>query len=379
MLKIAIIGAGNMAKLFAIRAKELNIYTYCFAWKNNAIAKDFVDSFIDINIFEKESILALCKEFHINGVLPTTELTIPIASYIANNMNLNTNSLEVSKNITNKLWVREIGKSFEFLKQPKFYSKKNIDDIINIKKFPVIVKPASYGGKHGITVVNNASEINEAITYAFKTIENRNTDGLIIEEFLADGNEYSVESLSFHKKHFIIQITQKDSSGAPHCVELGHHQPAELDNRLWKKVETAIIDMLNCLNIENGPCHTEIKIINDNIYLIEINARPGGDFITYPLTELSSGYKYLTGIILTACDIFYDPTFYLSEKKYSGVYFITKQTKYLIPLFNSCDKKEWLYRKNTVSKELQEITHNDSNNINSIIYCYSRKITKEDI
>ena len=64
----------------------------------------------------------------------------------------------------------------------------------------------------------------------------------------------------------------------------------------------------------NGATHTEIKIVNGDIYLIEINARPGGDHIAHPLTMLSTGYDYLTfrynftlkriNIFLISCFIF---------------------------------------------------------------------------
>ena len=62
MLSIAIIGAGNMAKILATRAKELNIKSLCFAWAQGAIAKDFVDEFHDIDIFDTEKIISICKE-----------------------------------------------------------------------------------------------------------------------------------------------------------------------------------------------------------------------------------------------------------------------------------------------------------------------------
>ncbi|MCK9181385.1 MAG: ATP-grasp domain-containing protein [Fibrobacteraceae bacterium] len=373
MIKIAIIGAGAMAKIFATRAKELNIETLCFAWEQGAIAKDSVDHFFNISIFEKDKITEICKKEQISGVLATTELTISIASYISNKLNLNGNLLQVAENITNKNWVREKAKSISIIKHPEhqwIYPDTNFADI-HLKQYPVIVKPASGGGKKGITVVNSAKELEQALTYAKTSV--KNDDGILIERFLDQGTEYSVESLSFEKKHFIIQITQKDSSGSPHCVELGHHQPANINSTIWQKVVAGIEELLTTLGIENGPCHTEIKIIDSKIYLIELNARPGGDHIAYPLTELSTGYKYITGIILASCGIFYDPKIYLGKKMCAGVYFVSKQTSHLQKTFDHCEQEPWCYKKNKVSEELQEITHNDGNNINYFIYCADKK------
>ena len=373
MITIAIIGAGVMARNIAIRAKELNIKSICFAWSNGAVAKDYVDTFYDISIFDTGKIIEICKKEKINGVLATTELTVKIAGIVAEELGLNGNPSFIYQNITNKGYVRSKLKNSNWIGlQPTFQLMTDKKEPI-IAKYPVVVKPVSFGGKRGLSVVHNKKELNEALDYAWETIGDRNSDGLIIEEFLNGGKEYSVETLSFNGKHHVIQITQKDSSGAPHCVELGHHQPAELAQEVWDKVVNTIKNLLEIMEIQNGPCHIEIKIIENKIYLIEINARPGGDFITYPLTELSSGYKYLTGIILTACDIYYNPDFYSGKKQFAGVYFVTKQTEFLKNIFEQCDNKPWLYKKNKVSDELQEISHNDCYHINSFIYCSENK------
>ena len=120
MITVAIIGAGIMAKKIAIRAKELHIKTLCFAWSNGAEAKESVDEFHDVNIFDTETIINICKKKNVSGVIATTELTVKIASIVANELHLTTNPLEISSNITNKSWVRQKGKNFKYIKQPFF-------------------------------------------------------------------------------------------------------------------------------------------------------------------------------------------------------------------------------------------------------------------
>jgi hypothetical protein len=56
------------------------------------------------------------------------------------------------------------------------------------------------------------------------------------------------------------------------------------------------------------------------------------------------------------------------KKRYAGVYFVTKQTSYLKPLFDECEKYDWLYWKNEVSDDLQSLTHNDGYNTNFMMY-----------
>ena len=198
--------------------------------------------------------------------------------------------------------------------------------------------------------------------------ESSDGNPIIIEEFISDGNEYSVESISYRGKHYIIQVTEKISSGPPHCVELGHHQPAAITIDMRKKIEIAVSKGLTAIGVDNSICHTEIKIKDDKIFLIEFNARPGGDHITWPLTELSTGYNMIKGAINIALDKFEKIDFSKFETNYAGVYFVTKQTSYLKQIFDTCENYEWLYQKNKVSEDLQTLEHNDCYGTNSIMY-----------
>lgn len=370
MKKLAIIGAGRMACIFAKNAREMHIETHCFAWDEGAIAKDYVDYFYPISIFEKEKILKKCKDIGINGIVATTELTISIVAYIANSMHLNCNELYISEIITDKYRNRKVTSNIPGLNHPKYFEANSLNELdINLLQYPLILKPTNKGGKKGISVIYSEKELQQAFDYA--TCEVGNKVHFIIEEYIEGGQEYSVESLTYHGETHIIQITEKVSSGAPHCVELGHHQPANLSFTMKKEVVDVLKNALNAIGIKNGPCHTEIKIKNNKIYLIEFNARPGGDHIAYPLTDLSTGYKYIKGVIKVSLDE--DPGIneYEFQNNYAGVLFVTEQTRYLKPLFDHCEEFDWCYKKNKVTDNLTSLYHNNGYNTNYIMY-YSK-------
>ncbi|MDP3386726.1 MAG: ATP-grasp domain-containing protein [Eubacteriales bacterium] len=366
--KIAIIGSGVIAKTISQRAKELGIESHGFSINPNDVACNSFSVFHEINIFDINSIVEICQQIGISGVIATTELTIYPAAQIANILGLNGNPVNVAKDITNKSIVRDKVKNVKNLNQPKFWIYKD-GDIPKIDIFPVIVKPIAAGGKRGVCVIDSPEKLFDAIQVALSFSK---VKGVIIEEYLVGGIEYSVESLSFIGSNYVIQVTQKDTAGPPHCNELGHHQPADLNSEMRKNVESTISEMLASSGIINGPCHTEIKIINDKIYLIEINARPGGDHITFPLTELSTGYPFVSGIIWISIGEFdcHKPSSF--EQNYCGIYFVTEETYYLKPIFDRCEDFPWCYKKNKVSEELSKIIFNDEDNLNYFIY-YSRK------
>lgn len=372
-MKLAIIGAGYMAKEYALKAKEKNITVYCFAWEAGAVAKDYVDVFYPISVLEKECILEICKEVGIDGVIAAASIAITTATYIAEELRLNSNSVYIASMIQNKIWVRQQLQKAHYIKQPGFYELKHGKNDIDIDEmlFPVIVKPVSSEGKQGVMVAKDKFEYEKAINYA--SSGDKLGFGVMIEEFLSGGKEYSVETISFMGEHQVIQITEKISAGAPHCVELGHHQPADLEETIIEKIVLGVNEMLTAVQWNNGPTHIEVKVINNEVYLIELNARAAGDHIASKLVYLSTGYDYLGEIINVALGIrpvMFDGKY---KKKYAGIIFIVEQTKHLLQYFNSCTNKEWLYEKQIDSQPITELKKNDGFRVNYIIYCGNKR------
>lgn len=368
MKKLAIIGGGRMASIFAQNASEMGIETHCFSLESGIADKKAFDHIHPINILNREEVYNICNEIKVNGVVATTELTIAVAAYVADKMKLNGIPIKVAEVITDKYRNREVSKNVIGLYNPKYSEVNNIDDIIKLHfSYPIILKPTSKGGKRGITVVKQESEIEEAFKYAAK--ESGGIFPLIVEEYIDGGMECSVESLSFEGKNYIVQITEKITSGAPHCVELAHHQPANISIDIKNQIEEVLDKALTAIGLKNGACHTEIKIKDNKIYLIEFNARPGGDHIAYPLTGLSTGYSYIKGAIKIALGEFDGVDKSQFKNRYAGVLFVTEQTKELVPIFESCESYKWCYKKNLVTESLQSIVHNDGFNINYFIYC----------
>ncbi len=377
MNKIAIIGSGTFAKILAERAKELEIETHCFSFNKDDVAVSYVDYFYEINIFDIDHIVAVCRAVNVNGVIATTELTIYPAALIAAQMDLVGNRVEVAREITNKFLNREKTRQVQGLRQP-IYWKCTKEDIPELEIYPLIVKPLAAGGKRGIMVVNTQAELEREVGRSAKYSR---IEGVLVEQYLQGGQEYSVESLSYKGKPYIVQVTKKITSGPPRCLELGHDQPADLTSKMREKVDKVVSDILLALKIENGPCHTEIKIIDGEIYLIEVNARPGGDHITYPLTELSTGYPIVTGIILASLGRLegHEPWRHILGKRYAGVRFITEQNPALYQLFDNCEKYSWLYEKHKVSETPSKLMFNDEYNLNYFIYYSDKKVICEGI
>ena len=119
MKKVAIIGSGVIAKTISERVKELGMESHGFSINPHDVACDSFSEFHEIDIFDIDRILRICREVGINGVVATTELTIYPAAQITNLLGLNGNPVNVAKDITNKAIVRNKVNKVKNLYQPQ--------------------------------------------------------------------------------------------------------------------------------------------------------------------------------------------------------------------------------------------------------------------
>lgn len=324
--KIAVLGA-NLLYLSCYRqARDLGYEIYSFGrGEDDHPCSELADHFYPLDFKRKEEILEICRNEGVNGVTSfVLEGALPYVYYISRGLGVPCNSKECEALTANKHTMREqLKKKGVSIPQYKAISSK--DEQIDIP-FPLIVKPSDNGGSRGVTLVRTPEEldlaIDRALSWSFKK-------EVMVEQFV-EGREFSIESISYQGRHYVLQITDKVTTGAPYFVELEHHQPALLTPKQWDDIKNLTTDMLSALHVEYGASHTEIKMDNEGIpYVIEMGARMGGDCISDDLVRLSTGYDFVKGVCEVATGHFSEPTFPL--RKSSGVYFLSKETEYVLP------------------------------------------------
>ena len=298
MRKIAIIGASYLQLPLIVKAKQMGLETHVFAWQIGDVGEKEADFFYPISIVEKEKILEECQKIGINGICSiASDLAVITVNYVAQSMHLVGNTQECTELSTNKHRMR---RAFEIHGDP---SPKSIlvSDYTDVEKeefhYPIIIKPVDRSGSRGITKLESDIGLKEAIEYA---IEQGFEKKALVEEFVS-GREFSVEFISYRGEHHFLALTQKFTTGAPHFIEKGHLEPANVSNYELENIKEIVKHALDSLNIKNGASHTELKITETGkIFLIEIGSRMGGDFIGSDLVYLSSGIDFVKGVIQIA-------------------------------------------------------------------------------
>ena len=77
-----------MASYFGEACHRLGYEGHYFSMADGKVDDSKVDIFHEINILEKDKITDICKEIGVNGVVATTELSVPIAAYVAEKLGL---------------------------------------------------------------------------------------------------------------------------------------------------------------------------------------------------------------------------------------------------------------------------------------------------
>ena len=178
----------------------------------------------------------------------------------------------------------------------KVSNKEEFEKVINRFEGDFIIKPADNSGSRGIFLVDNVSDALEA--YKYSRQYSRGGD-VVVEEFIK-GPEVSVELLAVNGKHYVLQVTDKLTTGAPHFVEIGHSQPSRLPKADVESIKVLAIQAAKAVGIENGPGHAEIILTKEGPKMVEIGARMGGGCITTHLVPLSTGINMTEATILTA-------------------------------------------------------------------------------
>lgn len=321
--RLVILGTNEYQNPLIVRAKELGYETHVFGWKTGAIGETTADVYHDVNIMDYDKLWEEVKKVNPCGVASiASELAMHPMNYLLRKLNIPCNSLETEKIATNKYLMRCAMRDAG-IDGPRFTLVENNFDkgVLNDFEYPLIIKPVDLSSSRGVMKINNPEELQDAIDYAMGWSK---TKQCILEEFI-EGKEYSGESIAYDGKYKLLVVTEKSTTGAPHFVETGHKQPADLSKEMLDKVEKTLYKAFASMGIKYGAVHPEFRITKDGrICFMEIGARMGGDCIGSDLVPISSGYDYMGMVI--ACGCGKEPSFEkICEPKEARIkYIITK-------------------------------------------------------
>lgn len=316
MKKVLIFGVGELQRSIILRAKRMGLYTVGIDPCADAVCRDDVDAFEVVDGQDYEGHCAVIEKYGIDAIVTAaTDKPLVMMARIAEKYGFPFYSVETAQWSTDKFQMKE---RFELGGVPHAQGRliSKVEEAEGLV-FPVIVKPRDNSGSRGVKLCRDENELQINIDEA---LENSKLDTVLVEEFI-EGPEYSIESLHHDGKSEVIQFTEKKTTEFPYNVELGHIQPANISKENKQKIREIISKIGKALNFVNCPSHTELKINERGIFVIETSPRLGGDYITSTLTPLSTGVNLEDELLKISLGKKINPT--PKAVQYSGVRFFS--------------------------------------------------------
>jgi len=281
---VLIFGVGPLQESIIGRAKKMGLFTVGIDPVAGATCRDAVDAFEVVGGQDFEGTCAVVEKYDIDAIVTAaTDKPLVMMARIAQKYGFPFYSVETAQWSTDKFQMKQ-----RFVEGGVPCAKgrlvKRVEETSDMV-FPVIVKPRDNSGSRGVKLCRTKEEL---IASMVEALDYSRLDSVLVEEFI-EGPEYSIEGLHYDGKAEVIQFTEKKTTEFPYNVELGHKQPANLIEAQKNAIREIVSKIGEALRFENCPSHTELKINERGIFVIETSPRLGGDYITSTLVPLSTG------------------------------------------------------------------------------------------
>ena len=299
MKRLMIIGASILQLPAIKKAKEMGLYIAVVDYNPNAIGIPYADEYYNVSTIDEEGVYEAAKKFNADGIMTlATDMPMRALAYATSKLGIPGLDYEAAIKSTDK---GEMIKAFDAnnVSHPWYFI---ISDLSELKKitnritYPCISKPTDNSGSRGVMLIKTPEELEKAVEYS--SSQGRN-GSVIIEEYMR-GMEVSVEIIVLNGVSYILQVTDKLTTGAPHFVEMGHSQPTRLPKKDVEEIKELAAKAVTAVGIQNGPAHVEIMLTENGPKMIELGARMGGDCITTHLVPLSTGIDMVKSTIQIA-------------------------------------------------------------------------------
>jgi S-sulfo-L-cysteine synthase (3-phospho-L-serine-dependent) len=220
----------------------------------------------------------------IAGLTTTSEFYLAAVADLAHSLGMPGNPVDAVTACRNKALTRS-RLAAAGLAQPRFVVVREIDSVpaaVERVGLPCIVKLADDTASYGVCRCQSLDEAMRQAGRLLSITENvrgQPTAGAVLVEEYMSGTEFSVEMFFEDGSLTCVGITETNLTAPPHCVELGHVFPAALAPCSKRMIVDTVRKGLTALGLCHGPSHTEVKLVDGKVVIIEVNARLAGGMI----------------------------------------------------------------------------------------------------
>lgn len=245
---------------------------------------------LNIDTTARETVLEAARSLGINGIIAAcTDVALPTAAYVAQELSLVAPPLEASYILTNKARFREFQQSID-LPSPLHFLVSSIADVPdNMQGKEWIFKPTRSSGSRGIRRI----ETTKAAIEWYKTVSTSGMDNIgILEEFLI-GKQGTIEGFYQDQQIKWSFLMDRQTASEPYVGTLGQLFPANVPSEIESRLKCDICRIFKTLKIESSFFDADFIWNRNSATLLELTPRLGGNSII-KLVHAASGLDLAT-------------------------------------------------------------------------------------
>lgn len=304
-VELSVTGAGQRAVEYGMNAGY-----YVTVLTQNADQYGFLKGLshlkvIECNTTDLDGLVAQAKLVDrtrkINGITTTADFFVPQAARLCEVFGLPSMSYKAAAGVRNKFimrtnlarWVPHLNPQFALA-----YSLEEALETVSEWGYPLVLKPQNGNDSLYVQLIHSDEELTQYFAESEEWLRDSSMEkGILLESHL-DGPEYHVETLQYKGADIcLLGIGRKilADTDQGYFAELGSIFPVEdiYTDKLFHEVATA----LRMLNIDCGVIHTECRVVDGDVKILEINPRLAGDMVGSHIIELTRGLNAVGHVI----------------------------------------------------------------------------------
>lgn len=256
-------------------------------WQDAAIPVRFEDLEGSVRAITSHSLAA-----GIEGVIAVGDQAAPLAAEVAVVLGLPWHEPRGARLCANKLLARGAWLAAG-LPSPWFFALRPGDSFADVAprlRLPCVVKPLSLSASRGVMKVGDPAAFEAAVQRVRRIVREAVSSSadatfhqegsapatLLVEGFL-EGPEYALEGVMCEGMLRVLAIFEKpEPLNGPFFEEHIYVTPPRLDGALERRGAGMVAHAALATGLRHGPIHAEFRIVDDEVYLLEVAARPIG-------------------------------------------------------------------------------------------------------
>ena len=300
MKKIMILGANNFLVPLIKTSKRLGFWTIVASPNEKEPGFEYADEKVIIDLCDKNGVLEAAQKLKIDGVISDqAETPVRTQAFVANKMGLPGIGEDKAELFTNKYLMREKCREIGI----DTIKYKLVDNVNDAAKFyeqignPMIMKPIDSAGSRGVVKIEDVQTIYDQFDYSKDASK---TGKVIIEEYIP-GKELLIDGVVFNGIYQTLICGEYIKCNVPGIFsEYMGKYPAEITDNQLNEVNKLVKKIIEGFGLPWGRTHTEVKINDNGIWLMETAARGGGRYISSGIVPMKTDFDSCE-FLLKAC------------------------------------------------------------------------------